>query len=89
MSVLKEEVNESVHKITHLSTPVEGGATKENEHGGPGIISICHHPHHHSQDGARSLKAAMLGPRFSPTYEQSYGLGNQMDLASFHFVCSY
>lgn len=89
MSELKEEVNESVHKITHLSTPVEGGATTENEHGGPGIISICHHPLHHSQDGTGSLKAAMLWPLFSPTYEQSYGLGNQMDLASFHLVGSY
>ena len=77
MSVLKEEVNESVHKITHLSTPVEGGATTENEHGGPGIICICHHPYHHSQDGARSFKEAMLR------------LGEPLDLASFHFVGSY
>lgn len=90
MSELKEEVNESVHKIKHLSTPVEGGATTENEHGGPGINSICHHhPRHHSHDGAGSLKAATLGPHFSPTYEQSHGLGNQMDLVSFHFVGSY
>lgn len=89
MSVLKEEVNESVHKIKHLSTTVEGGATTENEHGGPDITSIGHHhPRHHSDDGTGSLKAPMLWPCFSLTYEQSHGLGNQMDLARFRLVGS-